>query len=158
MTLSFLSCSTCVAGSQVFYSAIIILLAYIIGVVAPITYKVGVAGWGCTFVPASAPDPAVLLLCLFSQLESEKFQIMSVFLQVPIIVVKRLHKQADHGVTAMRRMLESAEGDGDREEETSSDLMSEVLSPCAVCVPFCSLFSLSMCVRAAPAGRWRALG
>ncbi len=59
-----------------------------------------------------------------SQVESEKWFIMSIFMQVPQLVVKRLHREAEKGAARMRAQLDSEDAAGSDHEE------DEV---CAVC-------------------------
>ncbi len=60
------------------------------------------------------------------QVESEKWFIMSIFMRVPSLVVKRLHREAEKGAARLRAQLDS-EGVGDESDHEADDEVSSKL-------------------------------
>ncbi len=72
------------------------------------------------------------------QLETERGFIMSIFMQVPLVVVKRLQRTAEKSVLSLRNQM-----DKQHTGESDSELDDEVRQPFAVCWDSCAIHLLS---------------
>jgi hypothetical protein len=72
------------------------------------------------------------------QLETERSFIMSIFMQVPLVVVKRLQRTAEKSVLSLRNQM-----DKQHTGESDSELDDEVWQPFTVCWDSCASLLLS---------------